>query len=350
MRRKTRKVRVGNLYIGGDAPVSIQGMTKVSTSDLKGLISEVRRMIREGAELIRISIKKAEEAENIKVLKKKFSVPIIADIHYDYKLAIYAIENGADKIRINPGNISKDTLKQIIKVTREKDIPIRIGVNSGSIGVKGSLVESMVRFTQNTVKFFQDLNFHSIILSLKTPFVKETVECYREISEIFDYPLHLGITEAGRGIFAEAKSILGLGILLNEGIGDTIRVSLTEPSVKEIKVAKAILQSLGIRRFEPEIISCPTCGRIQVNLPKILKEVEREVKKLSKQYPHIKNLKIAVMGCSVNGPGEAKQADIGIAGGRKRFVIFKKGNIIGSYPENLIVEKLIQEIKEVLNG
>ncbi|HDD64554.1 MAG TPA: flavodoxin-dependent (E)-4-hydroxy-3-methylbut-2-enyl-diphosphate synthase [Firmicutes bacterium] len=349
MRRKTRKIKVGNLYIGGDAPISIQGMAKVPTSNLNGLLSEFRKMLKEGAELIRVSITNEDEAKNIKILKEKFSVPIIADIHYDYRLAIYSIENGADKVRVNPGNIPKHGLREIVNMAKEREIPIRIGINSGSIKINGPLVKSMVETAKDTVKFFQDLNFHSIIISLKTPFVKETVECYRKISEIFDYPLHLGITEAGKGFLAEAKTIAGLGILLNEGIGDTIRVSLTESSVKEIRIGKAILQSLGIRRFEPEIISCPTCGRIQVDLNGVLRKVEKEIRKLAKENPEINKLKIAVMGCPVNGPGEAKHADIGIAGGKKKFVIFRKGKIIGSYPEEIIVEKLIEEIKKILS-
>ena len=347
-RKKTKEVKVGNLVIGGNSPVSVQGMAKVPTSDLKSLLKEINSMVKEGAEIVRIAITKEEEVNSIKFLKEKFRVPFVADIHYSVSLAISSIKNGFDKIRINPGNISRKGLKEIIRVAKDFNIPIRIGVNSGSVKIKNSLVESMVSFTEDTVKFFEDNDFHSIVISAKTPFVEETVEVYRRISEVFDYPLHLGITEAGKGYLAESKSILGIGLLLKEGIGDTIRVSLSIPAKEEIKIGKAILQALNLRIFEPEIISCPTCGRIKVNLNKVLKEVKKEIKKLVKKYPEVKNLKIAVMGCSVNGPGEAKQADIGIAGGDKKFVLFKKSNIIGTYKEEEIVKVLIEEIKKMI--
>lgn len=343
-RKKTLKIKVGNIYIGGDSPVSVQAMTKVPTGNFPSLLKEVKKLEKNGAEIIRISILNEQETNSIEYLKKYIKVPIVADIHYNKKLAILSIEKGADKIRINPGNIKKSDMKDIIKAAKGRNIPIRIGINSGSIKIKGNLVESMVYEVEQAVKFFQDNDFENIIISAKTPFVRETVEIYRKISEKFRYPLHLGVTEAGKGYLAESKSILGLGILLKEGIGDTIRVSLTEPSWKEIKVAQSILQALGIRKFFPEIISCPTCGRIQVNLRKVLNKVEKEISKLTKKYPDIINLKIAVMGCSVNGPGEARQADIGIAGGVGKFVLFKKGVIIGSYKENEIIEALMKEI------
>ncbi len=350
MRRKTRKIKVGNTFIGGDAPVSVQGMTKVRTSEIKSLLKETRRMIKEGAELIRVAILDEEDVPALKKIKEKISIPIIADIHYSYKLALLAMEKGADKIRINPGNTSLLGIKEIVSAARDRSIPIRIGINSGSVKRGKTLVNSMVDSAKESVSLFQSLNFHEIVISLKTPFVQETIDCYRRVSELFDYPLHLGITEAGRGPIAESKSILGIGMLLYEGIGDTIRVSLTEPSWKEIKTGRAILQSLNLRRFEPEIISCPTCGRVQVNLDDILRDVEREIKRLNRRYPEAKNLKIAVMGCSVNGPGEAKQADIGIAGGDKKFALFKKGVTIGTYNEDVIVEKLIDATREILEN
>ena len=344
-RRKTKKIKIGNVYIGGDSPVLIQGMTKCATSNIPALLKECQKLQKEGAEIIRVAILNKEDTNSIKILKKEINVPIVCDIHYDKKLALLSIEKGADKIRINPGNMKKNDLKEIIKKAKEKKIPIRIGINSGSIKIKKkTLSESIIEEAKESIKFFQDNDFTDIVISAKTPFVKETLEIYRVLSKKFEYPLHLGITEAGRGYLAESKSILGIGILLSEGIGDTIRVSLTESSWKEIKVAQSILQSIGIRRFFPEIISCPTCGRIQVNLMDVLKKVEKEVKKLSKKYPSINNLKIAVMGCSVNGPGEAKQADIGIAGGKKKFVLFRKGVIIGTYKENEIIKFLIKEI------
>lgn len=344
--RETKKIKVGNIYIGGDSPVSVQGMTKVPTSEIPALLKEAKKMEEEGAEIIRIAILTRKDTNSIKILKKEISVPVVADIHYNKDLALLSIEKGADKIRINPGNMKKKDIKEIIKKAKERNVPIRIGVNSGSIKIKKTLTDSMVSAVEDGVKFFEDNGFTDIVISAKTPFVMDSVEIYRELSEKFIYPLHLGITEAGKGYLAESKSILGLGILLNEGIGDTIRVSLTDDSWKEIKVARSILQALGMRKFYPEIISCPTCGRIQVNLRDILKKVEKEVLKLNKKYPYIKNLKIAVMGCSVNGPGEAKQADIGIAGGSGKFVLFKKGSVIGTYKEDEIINVLVREIIE----
>ncbi|MCM8761770.1 MAG: flavodoxin-dependent (E)-4-hydroxy-3-methylbut-2-enyl-diphosphate synthase [Candidatus Omnitrophica bacterium] len=348
MRRKTRKIRVGNIYIGGDAPVSVQGMTKCSTADIKSLIPEAKRMVRAGAEIIRVSILDEEDISGLKAIKENISIPMVADIHYHKKLAILAMESGADKIRINPGNIKEKEIKEIVKVAKEKDIAIRIGVNSGSVKIKGALSDSMVDSALNTIKLFEDMDFYNIVISLKTPSVEETTTCYRKISQLVDYPLHLGVTEAGRGYLALSKSVLGIGVLLLEGIGDTIRVSLTEPSHKEIELGRSILQALGIRRFFPEIISCPTCGRVQVNLKGVLDRVEKGLKEMGRKYPGIKNLKIAVMGCSVNGPGEARQADIGIAGGKEKFVLFRKSIIIGSYPEKIIVEKLLTEVKKIL--
>jgi (E)-4-hydroxy-3-methylbut-2-enyl-diphosphate synthase len=348
MRRETKKIRVGSTFIGGDAPVSVQGMTKNYTSDIDNLLKEIKRMVYEGAELVRLAVFDEEDASAIKRIREKVSIPIIADIHYSYKLALLSIDNGADKIRINPGNTPTSGIKEIIRSAKDHNIPIRIGVNSGSVKMNKTLVESMVDSAMESIDLLQSLNFNSIVIALKTPFVQDTIECYRKISEMCDYPLHIGVTEAGRGPLAESKSILGIGMLLYEGIGDTIRVSLTEPSWKEIRIGKAILQSLGLRRFEPEIISCPTCGRAQVNLSRVLRDMEVEIKRLNRRYPEAKNLKIAVMGCSVNGPGEAKQADIGIAGGDKKFALFKRGVIIGTYNEDVIVEKLIGATEDLL--
>lgn len=348
MRKKTRKVKAGNIFIGGDAPVSVQGMTKCCTADIDRLLPETKKMIRAGAEIIRVAVLDEKDIYGLRFLKENVKVPVVADIHYHRKLAVLAMENGADKIRLNPGNIPQKDIKEIVRLAKERDIPIRIGINSGSVKIKGSIVDSMVSSAMDTIKLLEDMDFHNIVISLKTPSVEETINCYRKISELVDYPLHLGITEAGRGYLALSKSILGTGVLLLEGIGDTIRVSLTEPSYKEIEVARAILQSAGLRRFYPEIISCPTCGRAQVNLKDVLGRVEKEIMRLKGRYPDVKNLKIAIMGCSVNGPGEARQADIGIAGGKGKFALFKKGIIIGSYPEKSIVEKLINEIEKML--
>ncbi|MCM8760158.1 MAG: flavodoxin-dependent (E)-4-hydroxy-3-methylbut-2-enyl-diphosphate synthase [Candidatus Omnitrophica bacterium] len=347
MDRKTRKIKVGNIYIGGDAPVSVQGMTKCPTADVNRLLPEAKRMLRAGAEIIRVSILDEEDIAGLKALKENISIPVVADIHYHKKLALIAMESGADKIRINPGNIPHKEIKEIIEVAKEKGIPIRIGVNSGSVKIKGSISDSMVSSALDTIRYFEDMDFYNIVISLKTPSVAETTTCYRKISQLVNYPLHLGITEAGRGYLAMSKSVLGIGTLLLEGIGDTIRVSLTGPSYKEIELGRSILQALGIRRFFPEIISCPTCGRVQVDLKDVLDKVEKALKEMTKEYPGIKNLKIAVMGCSVNGPGEARQADIGLAGGKGKFALFRKGIIIGSYPEKTIVKKLLNEVKTI---
>ena len=336
------------MAIGGDAPVSVQGMTKVRTADIKKLLKEAKKMVDCGAELIRVAVLDEEDAEALTKLKEGITVPVVADIHYSRKLALLAMEKGADKIRRNPGNLSRQDIKATVKAAKEHGIPMRLGINSGSVEIKGVLADSMVKSASDSIKIFQDMDFHSIVLSLKTPSVRDTVDCYRSISALYDYPLHLGITEAGRGLLAESKSILGIGMLLSEGIGDTIRVSLTEPPWKEIEAGRAILQSLEIRKFAPEIISCPTCGRTQVDLNAVLNNVEKEMQKLAMRYPAAKNLKVAVMGCSVNGPGEARQADIGIAGGKKKFALFKKGGIIGSYSQEVIVEKLIRAAEDIL--
>ncbi|MCM8810861.1 MAG: flavodoxin-dependent (E)-4-hydroxy-3-methylbut-2-enyl-diphosphate synthase [Candidatus Omnitrophica bacterium] len=343
--KNTKVIKIGNIYLGGDNPVIIQGMTKIPTSNLHLMKNQIKRMIKEGAEIIRFAVLNEKDTDSIPILKKEFKVPFVADIHYNWRLAKISIEKGIDKIRINPGNIDRKYLKEIIKVAKEYNVPIRIGLNSGSIKIKGNIVNSLIEAAKNTIEFFQDNEFFSIVISLKTPYVKETIESYRIISQIYKYPLHIGITEAGTGYLAISKSILGIGILLSEGIGDTIRVSLTAPPQEEIKVAKSILQALNLRIFEPEIISCPTCGRLKVDLNKVLEQIKRELKKIEKEYPKIKKLKIAVMGCSVNGPGEAKQADIGIAGGDKKWVLFKKGKIIGTYPEDRIIEELMKNIK-----
>ncbi|MGC8976417.1 MAG: flavodoxin-dependent (E)-4-hydroxy-3-methylbut-2-enyl-diphosphate synthase [Candidatus Ratteibacteria bacterium] len=346
--KKTKVIKIGHLLIGGNNPVIVQGMTKVQTSNIPLLKKQIKNMIKEGAEIIRFAILDEKDTDVIPFIKKEFKIPFVADIHYNWRLAKLSIEKGIDKIRINPGNIDKKYLKEIIKVAKEYNVPIRIGLNSGSVKIKGDLVSSLIDSAKDTVKFFEDNDFYLIVISLKTPFVKETIQAYRKISEIFDYPLHLGITEAGTGYLALSKSILGIGILLSEGIGDTIRVSLTSPPEEEIKVAKSILQALNLRVFEPEIISCPTCGRIKVNLPDTLNKIKKEIKKLEDKHHKIKKLKIAVMGCSVNGPGEAKQADIGIAGGDKKWVLFKKGKIIKTYHEKEIVKRMIEEIKNLI--
>ncbi|MCL5674489.1 MAG: flavodoxin-dependent (E)-4-hydroxy-3-methylbut-2-enyl-diphosphate synthase [Candidatus Omnitrophica bacterium] len=345
-RRKTRKIKVGNVYIGADAPVSIQTMTKVPTSSHQELITQVSSLIKTGAEIVRIAILNKDDIETIPILKKKFSVPFVSDIHFDYRLALYSMDAGIDKVRVNPGNIKRSHLKEILNVAKERKIPLRLGFNSGSIPFKENLLRDLVIFARDIIHFCEDNDFFDFVISLKTPFVYTTVEAYRNIAGICDYPFHLGITEAGSGHIAVSKSVIGIGLLLNEGIGDTIRVSLTESPEEEVEWSKAILQSLEIRKFEPEIISCPTCGRCEGPLYKISKDFRQKILSLSKRHPQINNLKIALMGCSVNGPGEAKQADIGIAGGGKKFILFEKGVIIGTYPQESIENVFFKRLEE----
>ncbi len=349
--KKTRCVKIGNIYIGGGHPVAIQTMTKVPSSDIKKVLSQIKKIKAAGGEIVRISVLNEEDANAISLIKKKTDVPLVADIHYDYKLAIKSIEAGIDKIRINPSNTPKNGLKAIIQVAKEKKIPVRIGLNSGSIKITTrGLVKDLVDATIDAVNFFQDNEFFDIVISLKTPYVKETVEAYRIIAEKFDYPLHLGVTEAGSGELGFTKSVLGIGILLSEGIGDTIRISLTEKPEKEVAAGKVILQALGLRRFEPEIISCPVCGRCQVSIERIVARFRKKIIRMAKIYPEIKNLTIAIMGCSVNGPGEAKQADIGIAGGKDRFALFVEGKILGSYSVKDIEKVFFEKLMEIKNG
>ena len=349
-RRKTKQVRVGGIFIGGNAPVSVQGMAKVSSGDLPSLIRQVGAMVRAGAELVRIAVLRKEEAAAIAVLKTRFSVPLVADIHYDHRCALAAIAAGADKIRINPGNMKRAGLKSVVAACRERNVPLRIGINSGSIPIRGSLAKSMARAALESVRFFEDLDFFSLVLSLKTPHVGNTVAAYRAVADRCAYPLHLGVTEAGSGLAGEVKSVLGIGCLLQEGIGDTLRVSLTDSVVREILVGKEILQAAGLRRFSPEIISCPTCGRIQVDVIGMARKVKKGVERLARAHPAVNGLTIAVMGCSVNGPGEARQADIGIAGGRGKFALFERGDIVGTYPEDTILRILLKRIERLAEG
>ncbi|MCX5687008.1 MAG: flavodoxin-dependent (E)-4-hydroxy-3-methylbut-2-enyl-diphosphate synthase [Candidatus Omnitrophica bacterium] len=325
------------LLIGGGAPVSIQSMTKVGTSDARACVSQIKALEAAGCEIVRVAVKSLKDAEAIKDIKKKIRIPLVADIHFNYRLALAAIKSGADKIRLNPGNIRKrEEIAEVVKAARKAKISIRIGVNSGSM--KDGLVESAV----NYIKIFKALNFHDIIISLKASDVVTTVEAYRKMSEVCDYPLHLGVTAAGPYDSGIVKSSIGIGALVLDGIGDTIRVSLTSDPVEEIIAAKRILSALNLRRFGPEIISCPTCGRCQVDLAEIVKRLERKLS-TTDYGPSTKHpLSIAIMGCEVNGPGEAKEADIGIAFGKDSGMIFKKGKIIKKVTAGKAVNELFK--------
>ncbi len=349
--RKKRIVKVGNIFIGGDYPVSVQTMTKVRTSDISSVVRQIKKIEQTGVDIVRLSVLDKKDAESIFFIKEKTKLPLVADIHYDWKLAVDAMESGADKIRINPSNTQKSGVVKVIKEAKKKRIPIRLGLNSGSIKITGrGLAKDIVCAASDAVKLCQDHDFFDIVISLKTPDVVATIESYRAIDEMFDYPLHLGVTEAGWGDAGLVKNALGIGVLLSEGIGNTIRVSLTDSPDKEVKAGQAILQALKIRKFFPEIISCPTCGRCQVPLKKILLTFSNRIIKMVKMYPELRNFTIAIMGCSVNGPGEAKQADIGIAGGKDRFAMFARGSIIGTYFTEKIEEEFFNKLKEMLHG
>ncbi len=344
--RKTREIKIGNLFIGGDNPVVIQSMTNTFTKDVEATVKQILELEKAGCEMVRVTVNNDEAAEAIKDIKKRIHIPLVADIHFDYKLALKAIENGVDKLRINPGNIGDDEkIRLVVEKAKEYKIPIRIGVNSGSIEKKilekygKPTADGMVESAMYHIALLEKYDFHDIVVSLKASNVQMMIEAYRKISKIIDYPLHLGVTEAGTAFQGTVKSSIGIGSLLIDGIGDTIRVSLTENPVEEIKVAKEILKVLGLRKGV-EIISCPTCGRTEIDLISLAKKVEKEFGNIDK------NIKIAVMGCVVNGPGEAKEADYGVAGGKGVGLIFKKGEILKKVREDEIISELRTLIEE----
>ena len=347
-RRQSREVSVGNVKIGGNNPISIQSMTNTDTRDAEATIAQIKRLEEVGCDIVRVAIPDMTAAKNIAKIKSEVNIPVIADIHFDYKLALKCVENGISAIRINPGNIGNiERVKAVTEACKAKNIPIRIGVNSGSLEkdilerdgkptAKG-LVESALRH----VKILEELNFYDIVISIKSSDVPMMIEAYRLMSTKCNYPLHLGVTESGTVFRGTIKSTLGIGTLLAEGIGDTIRVSLTSDPIEEIKVAKEMLIALGLRKQGMTFVSCPTCGRTQINLIKIAEEVEKRLEKCNK------NIKVAVMGCVVNGPGEAREADIGIAGGKGEGLIFKKGEIIKKVKEEDLIEELMKEIENL---
>ena len=350
--RRTKTVKIGNVIIGGGSPVSVQSMTNTDTRNVKATVNQIKRLEQAGCEIVRVAIPDIESAKAVKQIKKNIRVPLVADIHFDYKLALEAIKHGADKIRINPGNIgSNEKTKQVVLAAKQAGIPIRIGINSGSIkSITGVLDDDMVSTALDYVKMFEDWNFREIVLSLKSSDVLTTVSSYRTLAGKTNYPLHLGLTESGPPGIGTVKSSLGIGILLHGGIGDTIRVSLTGNPVEEVKVAFQILQTLNLRNYGIDLISCPTCARCKVNLSKVVRQFETELSKLSMQkFMQLsdKPLKVAVMGCEVNGPGEAKHADIGIAGGKNIGLLFKKGKVIKKVKPEDWVSELIGQIKNL---
>jgi (E)-4-hydroxy-3-methylbut-2-enyl-diphosphate synthase len=376
-RRKTRKIKVGNLFIGGNSPISVQSMTNTDTRDVRSTVNQIRRLERAGCEIVRVAVPDMEAARAIGEIKRRVHIPLVADIHFDYRLAVEAIARGVDKIRINPANIgSQERVEAIAKAARDARIPIRVGVNAGSLKLPSpnrtprtnlpegdishiggaSKAKKMVALALRYVKILEKQNFYQIVISLKASDVPTTIQAYRLITEKTDYPLHLGITEAGTEFSGTIKSALGMGVLLSEGIGDTIRVSLTASPEEEVRVGYEILKALRLRSFGPEVISCPTCSRCQIDLVRITNEIERRLKSLFRQkslvaegkasrfYP----LKIAIMGCVVNGPGEAREADVGIAGGKGVGLLFRRGKVIRKIKEKEMINVLIEEIEKEL--
>jgi len=348
-RRKTRQISIGPVKVGGDAPIAVQSMTKTDTRDIRRTVYQVRRLEEAGCEIVRVAVVDEEAAHAITEIKKKIGIPLIADIHFHPRLALMAMVSGADGLRVNPGNIGgRDRLKPIVMEARNRSIPIRIGVNSGSLEKDllkrfgGATPEAMVSSALRAIEWMEDLSFQLIKISLKASDVSRTVEAYRLFSKKSDYALHLGVTEAGKGSGAMVKSSIGIGLLLSEGIGDTFRVSLTGDPVEEVRVAYEILRALNIRKRGVEIISCPTCGRCEIDLTRLVEEVERGVKKIATP------LTVAMMGCVVNGPGEAKEADVGIAGGKGVGVLFRKGKVIRKLREKDFVSVLLNEIQQMM--
>ena len=347
MRRKSRVIKIGNQLIGGNRPVTVQSMTTTDTRNIPATVAQIRSLEAVGCEIIRVAVVDLEAARAIAKIKKAINIPLVADIHFDYKLALESVDAGADALRINPGNIGQIyKVKQVVKSCKDRDIPIRIGVNSGSLDKKllqkyGHIcAEAMVESALEHVKILEDLDFDQIKISLKSSSVTLSIDSYRMIAEKVDYPLHVGITEAGTKDRALIKSALGMGLLLYDGIGDTIRVSLTADPIEEVWAAYEILRSLGLRKKGVELISCPTCGRCEIDLISLAEEVDRHVRKIDKP------VKVAVMGCVVNGPGEAREADFGIAGGPGIGLLFKNGRIIKKVQENELVNELMKEIEQ----
>ena len=344
-RKMTREINIGGVKIGGNNPIAIQSMCNTDTRDVKSTVEQIKKLEKAGCEIIRVAVPDMQAAECIRDIKKSIDIPLVADIHFDYRLALKCMDNGIDKIRINPGNIgSADRVKQVANMAKKNHIPIRVGVNSGSLEKElvekygGVTPQGLVESALRHVKLLEQNDFYDTAISIKASNVPFSVEVYELLSNTVDYPLHVGITEAGTVWGGTIKSAVGIGAILSRGIGDTIRVSLTGDPVEEIYAAKEILKDLNLRKFGVEFISCPTCGRTSIDLIKIANEVESKIKDIDK------NIKVAVMGCAVNGPGEAREADIGIAGGHGEGLIFKKGEILRKVPEEKLVDELLKEI------
>ncbi len=343
----TKKIKIGNCIIGGGSPIAIQSMCNTRTSDAAATAAQILALEEVGCDIIRVAVPDEASADAIKQIKKQIHIPLVADIHFDYRLAIKSMENGVDKVRINPGNIgSEEGVRLVAECAKAHGVPIRIGVNTGSIEKEllqkyGPTPEAMVISAQKHIDMLTKYDFDDIVISLKASDVNKTIDVYRLMSEKCPYPLHLGVTEAGTFLGGTVKSAIGIGSLLKDGIGDTIRVSLTDDPLKEVTVAKEILKALGLRKDLPTFISCPTCGRTNIGLIPLAKRVEEYLNTVNKP------ITVAVMGCAVNGPGEAREADIGIAGGKGEGLIFKKGEIIKKVPEESLFDELVKEINRM---
>ncbi len=345
-RRKTRQIKIGNVAVGGGAPISVQSMTKTDTRDKEATISQIKSLEAAGCELVRLAIPDREAVGVLQEIKKNVSIPLVADIHFDHRLALAALEKGIEGLRINPGNIgSKEKVKQVVKAAKERSIPIRIGVNSGSLErdllqkYQGATPEAMMESALRHVRILEDLDFDLIKISLKASDVFRTVRAFELMAEAVDYPFHAGITEAGGFLSGTVKSSVGLGLLLNKGLADTIRVSLTAPPEEEVRVGYLILSSLGLRQRGIRFVSCPICGRCEVDFLNIVTEIERKLASIED------DIEVALMGCMVNGPGEAKEADIGLACGRGVGVVFKKGKLLRRLKEEKIVPEFVKEVQ-----
>lgn len=345
MREETKVVQIGSKEIGGKNPILIQSMTNTKTEDIKATVAQILELEAAGCDIIRCAVPTMEAAEAFSEIKKQIHIPLVADIHFDYRLAIAAIEHGADKIRINPGNIgSVDRVKAVVDAAKNRNIPIRVGVNSGSLEkqflekYEGVKAEGIVESALDKVHLIEDLGYDNLVISIKSSDVLMSVKAHEQIAKLCNYPLHVGITESGTILSGNIKSAVGLGIILYQGIGNTIRVSLTGNPVEEVKSAKLILKTLGLRKGGVELVSCPTCGRTQIDLIGLAGQVENMIQDINL------DVKVAVMGCAVNGPGEAKEADIGIAGGKGEGLIIKKGQIIRKVPEDQLLSSLREEL------
>ena len=350
MRKNTKVINVGSVKIGGNNPIVVQSMTNTKTYDINSTVKQIAALAEAGCDIVRVAVPKMEDAEALVAIKKQISLPLIADIHFDYRLALKALEAGVDGLRLNPGNIGKkEYVKAVVTAAKERNVPIRIGVNAGSLDQKillkygGITAEGMVESALEHIRILEENNFDNIKISLKAHDVPLTIAAYKLMADTVNYPLHLGITEAGTIKSGIIKSAVGIGALLVQGIGDTFRISLTGDPVEEVKVANEILKALDLREYGPVMISCPTCGRCNIDLAKIANEVETLLANIKKP------IKVAVMGCVVNGPGEAKSADVGIAGGKGQGLVFRHGEIVRTVSEEQLVAELFKEINKIVN-